>query len=98
MRAERMVLGNVMNNLEAWLGILSLRTLHLCISKQSQSAEMLVHRRDEQRQHGDKVISRTVERYEHASLEHDDIADACLERQMSGDLGLVFTIWTEKVV
>jgi cystathionine gamma-synthase len=98
LRAERMVLGNVMGNMEGWLGIRSLRTLHLRVSKQSQSAEKLVHWLDEQRQHGDNVVSQTVERVQHASLQHDDIADGWLKRQMSGGFGPVFTVWTKEAM
>lgn len=94
-RAERMVLGNVMGSMEGWLGIRSLRTLHLRVTKQSQSAEKLVHWLEEQRLSGDNVISQTVDRIQHASLQHEDIADGWLKRQMSGGFGPVFTVWTK---
>jgi cystathionine beta-lyase/cystathionine gamma-synthase len=94
LRAERMVLGNVMGNMEGWLGIRSLRTLHLRVTKQSQSAEKLVHWLEEERRRGDNVVSQTVERIQHASLQSEDIADGWLKRQMPGGFGPVFVMWT----
>lgn len=98
LRAERMVLGNVMGNMESWLGIRSLRTLHMRVSKQSQSAEKLVRWLDDQRQCVDTVISKTVERVQHASLQRDAIEDGWLRRQMPGGFGPVFTVWTKQAV
>ncbi|KAG5974346.1 hypothetical protein E4U55_008224, partial [Claviceps digitariae] len=42
LREERMVLGSVMGSLEGWLGLRSLRTLELRVTRQSQTATALV--------------------------------------------------------
>lgn len=42
LREERMFIGGVMGNMEAWLGVRSVKTLELRLMRQSRSAERLV--------------------------------------------------------
>lgn len=95
-RQERMVLGNVPGSFEGWLGIRSLRTMHLRVTRQSQTASQLVAwMRDDMKQ-PDSIISKTVERLEHASLQEDDLNNGWLQKQMPGGFGPVFAMWFKR--
>ncbi|KAG5914887.1 hypothetical protein E4U53_004574, partial [Claviceps sorghi] len=85
LRDERLVLGSVMGSLEGWLGLRSLRTLELRVTRQSQTATALVAwlstQLKQKHRDGDEdagagagagsrtVAGRVVERLHHASLQ-----------------------------
>lgn len=94
---ERMYLGGVMGSLEGWLGVRSLRTLELRVIAQSRNAEKLVEwlssclnsecKNSEER----RVVSATVSRLQHASLQKDDMD--WIKKQMPNGFGPVFVVW-----
>ncbi|KAJ5728854.1 cystathionine beta-lyase [Penicillium malachiteum] len=59
--SQRMVMGNVMGNLEGWLGLRSLRTLEIRVKRQSDTAKTLVEWIHRELQNPDSDISRVVE-------------------------------------
>lgn len=91
--SERLVLGNVMGNLESWLGLRSLRTLELRVKRQSETAQILVSWIHNEMQNPSSVVSRLVGSIRHASLQEKDLQDGWLKRQMAGGFGPVFAIW-----
>lgn len=94
MREERLVLGSVMGSLEGWLGIRSLRTLELRVTRQSTSATALVAWLDEQHRDPSSVVARLVQKLQHASLQPEAREEGSwLREQMSGGYGPVFSIW-----
>ena len=106
---ERLVLGNVMGNMEGWLGIRSVRTLEVRVQRQAENAGRLVRwldsavrpekypenerLSDEERE----VISKVLVRVEHASLQEEDIKDGWLLKQMPNGFGPVFSIVLKEV-
>lgn len=80
-RTERIVLGNVMGSLEAWLAVRSLRTLSLRVRQQSASAEKLVAwlngvlnsggSGNQEDKEEEAAIRGTISRVYHASLQTD---------------------------
>lgn len=97
LRSERLVLGSVMGSLEGWLGVRSLRTLEIRVQRQSESATRLVEwlatslkcSSDE----ADSVVSRMVDRVQHASLQPEAVdPNSWLRRQMPRGWGPVFSI------
>ncbi|KAJ5724633.1 cystathionine beta-lyase [Penicillium malachiteum] len=68
-----MIMGNVMGNLEGWLGLRSLRTPELRVKRHSDTAKAL---------NPDSDIGRVVDSIKHASLQEEDIKDEWLMRQM----------------
>lgn len=90
---DRLALGNVMGNLEAWLGVRSLRTLEVHVQRASQNASHLVswlHNAltaqspdDEQ-----KVIQTVLGKIYHASLQEEP----WIHKQMPNGFGPVFAI------
>ncbi|KAJ5690082.1 hypothetical protein N7462_004474 [Penicillium macrosclerotiorum] len=91
--SERLVLGNVMGNLEGWLGLRSLRTLQLRVKQQSQTAERLVNWIHKEMRDPSSVVGRVVDSIRHASLQEEDLEDGWLQQQMAGGFGPVFAIW-----
>ncbi|KAJ5364852.1 uncharacterized protein N7496_010565 [Penicillium cataractarum] len=91
--AERLVMGNVMGNLEGWLGLRSLRTLELRVKRQSDTAQQLVSWIHHELRDASSEVSRVVESIRHASLQEKNIQDGWLKRQMAGGFGPVFAIW-----
>ncbi|KAH8810869.1 Cys/Met metabolism PLP-dependent enzyme-domain-containing protein [Xylogone sp. PMI_703] len=91
---DRRYLGNVMGNLEAWLGVRSLRTLGLRVCSQSQSATRLVEwlngclQPEGDRLAGAAVVRKVLERVQHASLQNQE----WLKVQMPNGFGPVFAI------
>ena len=92
---DRMALGNVMGNLESWLGVRSLRTLAIRVQHASQSSARLIswlhqalnarvpaHNSEEQ------VIQDVLQEIFHASLQDE----AWLQKQMPNGFGPVFAI------
>ncbi|KAF4449974.1 cystathionine beta-lyase [Fusarium albosuccineum] len=90
---DRRVMGCVMGSFEGWLGIRSLRTLHLRVTKQSQSAERLVQWLHSESQDSASTVGKMVEKVQHASLQEADLKDGWLQKQMPGGFGPVFSIW-----
>ena len=102
LRAERVFLGSVMGNLEAWLGVRSLRTLVLRVKAQSENAGKLVYwlddclnRKDDSQDEGEAVRG-VVEKVKHASLQRDDMG--WLKRQMPNGFGPVFALWMKNEI
>ncbi|WAO84518.1 Hypothetical protein NCS54_00173300 [Fusarium falciforme] len=96
LQEERRVIGNVMGSLEGWLGIRSLRTMNLRVTRQSQTAEKLVAWLQEQQQLPKSVVAKMVDRLQHASLQHEDLQDGWLRSQVPGGFGPVFSLWLKK--
>jgi cystathionine beta-lyase/cystathionine gamma-synthase len=104
--AERQYLGNVMGNMEGWLGVRSVRTLEVRVERQSKNAGLLVKwlhaalypekgsvRRDERlSEENGKIVREVLGTIEHASLQEDDIKDGWLVKQMPNGFGPVFSI------
>ncbi|CAM1506993.1 Fc.00g066340.m01.CDS01 [Cosmosporella sp. VM-42] len=94
MHLERLVLGSVMGSLEGWLGIRSLRTLELRVTRQSSSATAIVAWLAEQKKDPSTAIGALVENIQHASLQEEAAAeDSWLRKQMPGGYGPVFSIY-----
>ncbi|KIN03194.1 hypothetical protein OIDMADRAFT_178858 [Oidiodendron maius Zn] len=92
---DRMALGNVMGNMESWLGVRSLRTLAIRVQHASQSSARLIswlhralnakapaHNSEEQ------VIQGVLQQIFHASLQDEP----WLQKQMPNGFGPVFAI------
>ncbi|KAI7768424.1 hypothetical protein LZL87_013682 [Fusarium oxysporum] len=93
LREERQVLGNVMDSLEGWLGIRSLRTLFLRVTQQSRNVQGVVawlHKGLEDR---NSVIGRTITKVTHSSIQKDALDEGWLQKQMPGGHGSLFSIW-----
>ncbi|KAH8434641.1 cystathionine beta-lyase [Aspergillus melleus] len=93
---DRRTYGSIMGNMESWLGLRSLRTLDLRVGKQSATATELVSWLSTELQKPDSVIARTIEKVEHASIQHDALKQGWLQKQMPGGYGPVFSLWTKK--
>ena len=94
MRLERLVLGSVMGSLEGWLGIRSLRTLELRVTRQSSTATALVSWLAEQKKDTSTAVGALVERIQHASLQEEAaVEDSWLRKQMPGGYGPVFSFY-----
>jgi len=94
---DRLYLGNVMGNMESWLGVRSLRTLEVRVQRLSDNAARLVSWLDGalnaqiQPQCDDQaVIQAVVHNITHASLQKDDMV--WLLKQMPSGFGPVFSI------
>jgi cystathionine beta-lyase/cystathionine gamma-synthase len=96
LREERLVLGSVMGSLEGWLGIRSLRTLHLRVTRQARTTEDLVAWLHNGIQDPNSVIGRAVLKVSHASIQKDALEDGWLQKQMPGGYGPVFSMWLKK--
>jgi len=92
---ERLHLGSVMGSMEGWLGVRSLRTLELRVTRQSENAGKLVAFLDDAL-HGShdeevvKAVQSTVAKIEHASLQENDMD--WLRKQMPNGFGPVFSL------
>lgn len=89
---ERTYLGSVMGNLEAWLGVRSLRTLELRVQRQSETASALVAWLDNSLRDANPTsnVRAVVSTVQHASLQKSDMA--WLVPQMPRGFGPVFAI------
>jgi len=89
LKEERIYLGSVMGSLEGWLGVRSLRTLEVRVSRQSSNCEQLVRWLNGlAREKGG--FGEVVERVHHASLQHGDME--WLKKQMPNGFGPVFAV------
>jgi cystathionine gamma-synthase len=91
MWAERLYVGSVMGSMELWLGVRSLRTLELRVTRQSENATKLVAWIDEQMKIPGSATSKVVSKLQHASLQKEDME--WIKRQMPGGFGPVFSLW-----
>ncbi|RSM13988.1 hypothetical protein CEP52_001520 [Fusarium oligoseptatum] len=80
-----LVMGSIVGSFESWLGILSLRTLHLRVVKQSQTAEKFVSRLHEEVQKPGSLVVRMIDKVQHAFLQESDLKD-----------GWVASVWMNK--
>lgn len=103
MSAERLVLGNVMGNMEGWLGIRSVRTLEVRVERQAENVGRLVKwldgalRGEGGSEEEREIIQKVLLKVEHASLQHEDIKDGWLLKQMPNGFGPVFSIVLKEV-
>lgn len=91
---DRMSLGSVMGNMEAWLCVRSLRTLELRVRQASRSAEEIVKWLDEGMRGGDdaEVIKRCIRGVHHSSLQARQPGNEYLATQMPNGHGPVFAL------
>lgn len=104
---ERVYLGNVMGNMEGWLGVRSLRTLEVRVQRQAFNTEKLVEwlhaalHPAEASSGSDtatlssgnsQAVKQVVDSITHGSLQHADIKDGWLKEQMPKGYGCVFSI------
>lgn len=105
MKSERLVLGNVMGNMESWLGVRSVRTLEIRVKKQAENTTKLVRwldaglnpskfvdAKDIPTPEESRIIQTVLAKIEHASLQEEDIKDGWLLKQMPNGFGPVFSI------
>ncbi|KAI1811644.1 PLP-dependent transferase [Poronia punctata] len=97
---DRVFLGSVVGNLEGWLGIRSLRTLELRVSKQSADAERLVHWLATERSREGSPVAALVADIKHASLQvgPDGKRPAWLTTQMPNGFGPVFSFYMKEEI
>ena len=94
LRDDRLVLGSVMGSLEGWLGMRSLRTLELRVTRQAETATALVAWLEAQRQDASSPLSEIIYKLQHASLQPEAAEEGSwLRKQMPGGYGPVFSIW-----
>jgi cystathionine beta-lyase/cystathionine gamma-synthase len=96
LREDRLVLGSVMGSFEGWLGIRSLRTLHLRVTRQAQTTEALVSWLQKGVEDRNSIIGKVVSKVSHASLQKDALKEGWLQKQMPGGYGPVFSMWLRK--
>jgi len=98
--ADRVYLGNMLGNLELWLGVRSLRTLELRVRRASENAEKIVsflhgaltasNSQPPSAGSAESIIQQTIYRINHASLQVGDAE--WLRKQMPNGYGPVFSI------
>lgn len=100
---DREYIGAVMGGLEGWLGVRSVRTMELRVTRQSETATKLVRALsqaldgvsgEETLLNEDErtVIGKVMQKVQHASLQKRDLEDGWLRNQMPGGFGPVFAI------
>lgn len=92
---DRTYLGNVAGNMEAWLGVRSVRTLGIRVERQSANATKLVEwleagKRGENVK-GGAVVKKVVKQVLHASVQSKESGEAWIKEQMSGGWGPLFS-------
>ncbi|KAA8913379.1 cystathionine beta-lyase [Sphaerosporella brunnea] len=95
LRADRMYLGAIMGNMEAWLGLRSVKTLELRVSRQSSNATALagwLH--SELQKDDDNIVKKVVGKVTHASLQSEE----WIKGQMPGGFSPVFSVWLKNAV
>ncbi|KAL6883101.1 pyridoxal phosphate-dependent transferase [Trichoderma longibrachiatum] len=102
LRKEQFFLGGVMGSLEGWLGVRSMRTLHLRVVRQSESATKLVqwlnsalHLNDVDggsTSSASQIVKAAISSVTHASLQVADLEQGWLKAQMPNGFGPVFSI------
>ncbi|KAF5502133.1 putative trans-sulfuration enzyme [Colletotrichum aenigma] len=89
---ERQIIGSVMGSFEGWLGIRSVRTLQLRVTRQSQTCTNLVAWLNHEMHRPGSVVNKAVAEIRHASLQTDALSDGWLQKQMPGGFGAVFSL------
>ncbi|KAF2481229.1 putative transsulfuration enzyme family protein [Neohortaea acidophila] len=97
MLGERCNLGSTLGNMEAWLGVRSLRTMALRVERQSRNAEQVVAFLDacvrgEETGEAAQAVKKVIRRVQHASLQKEDMG--WLKKQMPYGFGPVFSFDT----
>ncbi|KAK0759101.1 hypothetical protein N5P37_008590 [Trichoderma harzianum] len=93
LHSDRVYLGSVEGNMESWLGMRSLRTLELRVTRQSATATALVTWLHNQLQDSSTAAHRVVEQVHHASLQAEATKeDSWLRKQMPNGYGPIFSI------
>ncbi|KAL6856716.1 cystathionine beta-lyase/cystathionine gamma-synthase [Trichoderma novae-zelandiae] len=102
LKRERFFLGGVMGSLEGWLGVRSMRTLHLRVLRQSESATKLVQWLNSALPSTEAnvtttnseshIIKAALSSVSHASLQTADLDQGWLKPQMPNGFGSVFSI------
>ncbi|QYS94846.1 hypothetical protein H0G86_002167 [Trichoderma simmonsii] len=93
LHSDRVYLGSVAGNMESWLGMRSLRTLELRVTRQSATATALVSWLHGQLQDSSSTVHRVVEQVHHASLQAEATEeDSWLRKQMPNGYSPVFSI------
>ncbi|KAF9878118.1 Cys/Met metabolism PLP-dependent enzyme [Colletotrichum karsti] len=89
---ERQVIGSVMGSFEGWLGIRSIRTLHLRVMRQSQTCTSIVAWLVGEMARPGSIVNMAVAEVRHASLQTEALQDGWLQKQMPGGFGAVFSL------
>ncbi|PNP42033.1 hypothetical protein TGAMA5MH_06212 [Trichoderma gamsii] len=93
LHSDRVYLGSVAGNMESWLGMRSLRTLELRVTRQSATATALVSWFHNQLQDPSTAVHELVQEVHHASLQAEATeAGSWLQKQMPNGYGAVFSI------
>lgn len=107
LKEERTYLGNVMGNMESWLGIRSIRTLAIRVERQASNAECLVkwlnaalnpHLAEKTgtdpslTMENIAAVRAVVSGVQHGSLQAEDIKDGWIQKQMPSGYGPVFAL------
>ncbi|KAJ5096845.1 Pyridoxal phosphate-dependent transferase major region subdomain 2 [Penicillium angulare] len=96
---DRLALGNVLGNLESWLGVRSLRTLEVRVQRASQNCERIISWLDGALStlapapgSDEAVVQGVLKKIYHASLQNEE----WLKRQMPNGFGPVFSITLQR--
>jgi cystathionine beta-lyase/cystathionine gamma-synthase len=93
LHSDRVYLGSVAGNMESWLGMRSLRTLELRVTRQSTTATALVSWFHSQIQDPSTAVHQLVHEIHHASLQAEAAEkNSWLQKQMPNGYGPVFSI------
>lgn len=93
LHGDRVYLGSVAGNMESWLGMRSLRTLELRVTRQSATATALVSWFQCQLQDSSTAVHQVVQQVHHASLQPEAAEkDSWLQKQIPSGYGSVFSI------
>lgn len=97
MVVERLYIGSVMGSMEGWLGVRSLRTFELRVTRQSENAGNIVAFLDgcvagSETGADAAAVKKVIANLEHASLQKEDAA--WLKMQMPNGFGPVFCLKT----
>ncbi|TQS32941.1 hypothetical protein Golomagni_06730 [Golovinomyces magnicellulatus] len=94
LRGDRLVLGAVPGSFEGWLGMRSMRTLELRVTRQSKTATDLVSWLASELSNSSSTVASTVEKIQHASLQPEaSQPGSWLQQQMPQGYGPVFALW-----
>lgn len=89
---ERTYLGTIMGNMEAWLGMRSIKTLEMRVVRQSATATLLARWLGEQLAVEGSAVQKTVAQVTHASLQYDGGGAEWVKEQMPGGFGAVISL------
>ncbi|CCX31106.1 pyridoxal phosphate-dependent transferase [Pyronema domesticum] len=89
LRGERLYLGATMGNMEAWLGLRSIKTLELRVARAAENATKLAGWVESERLREGSAASKVVEKVTHASLQEQT---SWLKEQMPNGGGPVWSL------